>query len=365
MPTFVTGASGFLGLRLVMGLLERGRSVVALAHEGHRDRPDERFDTMLTGVGASERMREHAHNNITYVEGDITKPRLGLSRREYSRLTKATDEVWHCAASITLRRDSEVPLRANVAGTQEVLRLIDAVDGPVRFFHISTVYVVGATRDGYVVEAEVPDHFGFENNYVKSKHEAEGTVMRWAERTRRPTTIFRTSLLITDRPFTAGVPTHTLATVVNLLSRASGRGVERPAICRWPVNPMAHTNLVPVEFAADVMLRAAELRRPSPTGIFHVVNPADTPLHVVKLAIEQVADIRIRGVPGYPASLEAPEKRIYRRVEPLLPVFMKDLTLSTRGMADAGLTDLNCPVVDLDYLRRSLHPAYALEGELL
>jgi nucleoside-diphosphate-sugar epimerase len=355
LPVLVTGATGFLGVHLLKRLLERGDQVVVLAHRGHPVPAMDRLERYLTWAGADHRIRDRLRTNVAIMKGDVVEPRFGLSTAEFRMLSDATDELWHCAAAITLRASSERPQRVNVEGTRNVLDLIESAEHPVRFFHISTVYVSGRQREGFVSESLLPDTHGFENAYVRSKHQAETMIDGWAARTRRPMCIFRTSTLVTDRPSIAGFPSHTLAVLARRLCEARAQlPSHAPKVCRWPVDPLAWMNVVPVDVVADVMVRASELPHRSPTGIFHVVNPDDVPIHTVKRALEAVSGIRLRPVPACPAMPDEYEVPTYRSVEPFFPYLAKRLRLSTRCMVDTGLLPATRTAIALPYLIRGL-----------
>ena len=76
MDYFVTGATGFIGRFLIERLLEREGDIHVLVRKGSRGK----LEALAEGWGQPERIKP--------VEGDLTKPALGVSRRG-SRRTRA------------------------------------------------------------------------------------------------------------------------------------------------------------------------------------------------------------------------------------------------------------------------------------
>jgi len=98
---FVTGVTGFVGSHLAYRLLEDGHPVVALARGGKNASARDRVIEVLGEVAGSEdRLRPHL-DRLEVLEGDISKPFLGLDENSYRRAASMTDEVWHCAASLS------------------------------------------------------------------------------------------------------------------------------------------------------------------------------------------------------------------------------------------------------------------------
>ena len=155
MSYFVTGATGFLGGRVVELLLERGETVIALGRnmeEGKR----------LIELGA------------TFVRADV------CDRRALSETMPFQSNVIHCAAlSSPWGKESEF-YKANVLGTQMVSSV--ALERKVkRFIHISTpsVYVERISKERIREEDPLPAEMI--NLYALTKLRAEEVIDQQTE----------------------------------------------------------------------------------------------------------------------------------------------------------------------------------------
>lgn len=214
MTIAITGATGFLGLRVLPLLMERDQ-VVVLAHAGSpsaRDRIARHFRASGKPVDAA--------NNLTILLTELTKPRLGLPHWQFRALAPRLTEIWHLGASIDLAGAAEQVRPVNVGGTRAVLEL--ASIGTPMLYHVSTAFVAGRRRTGLVMEDDLDASHGFENPYEQSKHDGEQAVHEWSRDHGRPALIFRPSVLITDLPTPPGGAGNTLLTIstmVDLITR--------------------------------------------------------------------------------------------------------------------------------------------------
>jgi nucleoside-diphosphate-sugar epimerase len=117
----VTGASGFLGGRLVQMLAERGEQVRVL-------------------VRGSSNLRHLSHLQIHLVHGDLGDAAALAEAMRGVRL------IYHCAACSTDWAPKATYVAANVAGTQNVLNAAVRAETVERFLHVSTTDVYGYPR---------------------------------------------------------------------------------------------------------------------------------------------------------------------------------------------------------------------------
>jgi nucleoside-diphosphate-sugar epimerase len=122
-------------------------------------------------------------SNVLAVQGDITRPDLGLSPKVFEDLARRTDYVVHSAAMTNFGRQAKVHFDINTEGTKHVLELAARAGAPL--CHVSTAF---AHADGHV-----SDYFRT-HAYERSKLEAEQLVRNSG----LPSTIVRPSIIIGD-----------------------------------------------------------------------------------------------------------------------------------------------------------------------
>lgn len=121
MRYFVTGATGFIGSRLVRDLVAAGHSVAALVRNRERARPLEEAGVVITA-------------------GDITAPET------LPRAMEGADGVFHLAGWYKVgSRERDLAFRVNVEGTRNVLEAAASAGVP-RIVYTSSLAVFGNTR---------------------------------------------------------------------------------------------------------------------------------------------------------------------------------------------------------------------------
>src|SRR5690606_27734995 len=114
---FLTGATGFLGGRLLQELLTH-------------------TDAAITCLLRDPSRLAVKDSRITTICGDIEQPHFGLSENDWQELAVRIDTVYHCAARVNVVQPYEVLRPANVNGTREVLRL--ALTGRRKKLHLAS-----------------------------------------------------------------------------------------------------------------------------------------------------------------------------------------------------------------------------------
>ena len=157
--SFLTGVTGLVGGELLQTLLSSNpnRRVIILARDPNKISP----------LGAN--------SQITVVEGDLTKPRLGLTFSARRQIKNEVTEVIHCGAQTRFGLPIEEARATNTYGTTNLLNVARDCKRLEKIAHLSTVYVAGRTT-GYIPEAPLDNHSGFVNTYQQSKYEAEQLV---------------------------------------------------------------------------------------------------------------------------------------------------------------------------------------------
>ncbi|NEA39675.1 SDR family oxidoreductase [Streptomyces sp. SID11385] len=336
MHVALTGATGFLGLRLLRRLLTTHPSLTVLTHAGSGDALS-RITRFFELSGAPDALVRALPGRLRVVETALEEPRLGLSRTAFRELADGLGAIWHSAGSINLEGDLAHLRRTNVDGTRHVLDLAAAGRHRPAVHHVSTAFVAGARRDGVAYEDELSGVHGFENAYERSKFEAETLVREWSRTHGRAVLVLRPSILVTDLPPHPDLPAHPLQVIEQILRdslRTTGHqelpGTDRPRM-RMVGHPYGHLNLMPVEEAADVMVRLAESAAPKGCGptvpaprdaaprdpgpeagapgraaragvtTYHVVHHHDVPVPTLVALLERLVPLGLDLVPERPA----------------------------------------------------------------
>lgn len=194
----LTGATGYLGSRLLLDLLfETDTEIFCLVRAHDVVSAMQRIMAVLLKLVSLEMIDL---NRITPVIGDIAKPRLGLTRVDYALLAEQMDHIIHCAAHVNFILPRSALQASNVGGAIEILRLA-AHCQIKRISYVSTVSVfptIAHDLERVFKEDDVLDQgmpiFG---GYAQSKWIAE-SIMQEGRRRDIPVTIFRPGVIFGD-----------------------------------------------------------------------------------------------------------------------------------------------------------------------
>ena len=170
MSVLVTGATGFLGMEVLVRLLDQpDTEIVALVRARDRDAADRRIAGVLAQL--YETPPETAAERIIALPGDVSLPGLGLSDDDRRAAVAHTTEIVHCAASISFELPLDQARLINTEGTRRLLSLAGEIGGLRRLVHVSTAYV-GGRHAGTFGEDDLDVGQTFRNSYEQSKFEA-------------------------------------------------------------------------------------------------------------------------------------------------------------------------------------------------
>ena len=183
MQYFVTGATGFIGKRLVKKLLERKGAVVHfLIREESADKVADLRN--FWGVGPARAVP---------VFGDLTAKKLGVAADDVKKLKGEIDHFYHLAAVYDLAADEETQVAVNIEGTRNTVDLAKAIDAG-HFHHVSSIAAAGL-YEGVFREDMFDEAEGLDHPYFQTKHESEKIVRQDCK---VPWTVYRPAMVVGD-----------------------------------------------------------------------------------------------------------------------------------------------------------------------
>jgi len=259
MHYFVTGATGFIGRRLVKALLARKGAVV---HFLIRAESADRAQELLEYWGVDK-------TRAIAVPGDLTEPGLGISKSQRQRLQVHVKHFFHLAAVYDLKADPEAQERVNVVGTRNTVAFAGEI-GAECFHHVSSIAAAGlyegVFREDMFEEAEELDH-----PYFKTKHDSERIVR---EECAVPWRIYRPGIVVGDSRTGEMDKIDGPYYFFKLIQRM--RQILPPWMPSVGIEG-GRINIVPVDFVVDALVHIAHLRGKD-GKCFHLVDP--TPYRV-------------------------------------------------------------------------------------
>ncbi|HEX5309960.1 MAG TPA: SDR family oxidoreductase [Solirubrobacteraceae bacterium] len=187
MAYFVTGATGFIGRRLIEALLQRKGKIHVLVREGSLARLDEMID------GWQAHSDTAVSRRIQPVIGDLRQPLLGLDDEQVAALTGAIEHFFHLAAIYDMTAPMELDMAVNVGGTTHAIELAGAL-GARHLHHVSSIAVAGAYK-GVFGEDQFDQGQRLPSPYHATKFEAERLVR---EQTDVPWRVYRPGVVVGD-----------------------------------------------------------------------------------------------------------------------------------------------------------------------
>ncbi|WP_227982574.1 SDR family oxidoreductase [Nocardia spumae] len=263
----VTGGTGFLGRRVVEGLLAADPD--AVVHILVREASAAKLAELATRWDATDR--------VFPLIGDLTEPGLGLADEP-----PAAEHVVHLGAVYDMTADEEAAYAANVTGTRAVIAL--ARERGAMLHHVSSVAVAGDHR-GKFFEDDFDLGQNLESPYHRTKFAAERLVreargLRW--RVYRPAIIVGDSR--TGEMDKLDGPYYFFPAIAGLAALPDGLPL--------PLPDLGATNIVPVDYVAAAMVEL--IGRPGLNKrTFHLVNPRPQPFTEIYGALSRAA-----GAPG-------------------------------------------------------------------
>jgi thioester reductase-like protein len=299
MAYFVTGATGFIGRRLVERLLEnRQGTVYVLVREGSLGRLDELIErwSVLEGASVAERVQP--------VIGDLRRPLLGVEKEQVAELRGKVEHFFHLAAVYDMTAPAERNTAVNVGGTTHAVELARAVDAK-HLHHVSSIAVAGTYR-GVFTEDMFDEGQRLPSPYHRTKYESERIVR---EQPYIPWRVYRPGIVVGDSQ------TGEMDKIDGPYYFFKAIQRMRQLLPEWvPLVglDLGYTNIVPVDWVAGALEhiahepnldgRAFHLTDPRPQRVDDLINELAKVAHAPRFAVS--IDKRLTDpLPKWPLSL--------------------------------------------------------------
>jgi len=262
---FVTGATGFLGNELLKRVAadETVVEVVSLVwdQEAAAAGGAPQFGALvLDNIGVPEERR----GKFTFVSGNIEKPNFGLSESDLANLKTSMTHVVHLAASVQFDGKYTSSFNVNVGGTKAALDFSLAMQqagGPfVQMLGIGTSYIHGRRKQKLCSESRLVFPDDYYNNYYELVKAMSSIMTDNYVLENRLRVVQLCPAIVIGNSFNGNnygdtkvvnAPINMFGRAVETLQESLGttlfaRTVMR-IFCRFPADPTARFDLVPVD----------------------------------------------------------------------------------------------------------------------
>jgi amino acid adenylation domain-containing protein/thioester reductase-like protein len=173
----LTGATGFVGAFLLYELLQQTQADIYCLIRASTN--EEGKNKLKNSLESYIIWHKSFSSRIIPLIGDLSQPFLGLSKQKFQEMATKIDVIYHNGAWVHHIYPYSVLKNANVAGTQEVLRLACKVKSkPVHYISTSSVFS-GTGLSGLKIikeDANLNDYALPDNGYVQTKWVSEKLV---------------------------------------------------------------------------------------------------------------------------------------------------------------------------------------------
>jgi NAD(P)-dependent dehydrogenase (short-subunit alcohol dehydrogenase family) len=259
MEYFVTGATGFIGKRLVKKLLARRGTVV---HYLVRPESKEKIPALLDYWHTTEARAKPVY-------GDLAQPMLGLPKAGIKALAGKVDHFFHLAAVYDLKADADSQMVANIDGTRNAVQLANEIKAGI-FQHVSSIAAAGM-YEGVFREDMFEEAEGLDHPYFATKHDSEKIVRKEVKGAWR---VYRPGLVVGDSKTGEMDKIDGPYYFFKLIQKM--RSMLPPWMPTVGIEG-GRINIVPVDFVVDAIDHIAHVKDQNRKA-FHIVDP--TPYRV-------------------------------------------------------------------------------------
>lgn len=174
---FVTGATGFLGAFLLRQLIDATPPHVKLYCLVRTKNDVSPLDRIRENLGYYGLWDSGVDERVVAVNGDLTRPQLGLRDQDWDTLATSISMIFHCASLVNYVYPYEVIKPHTVDGTQEILRLA-SLNTIKPVFYVSTNGIFPTEQGGTFAENPHIDTYAehLTTGYAQAKWVAEKLV---------------------------------------------------------------------------------------------------------------------------------------------------------------------------------------------
>jgi len=355
----MTGATGFLGSHLMASMLTEGYSIIVLGRSAKEETLKERISRLLGWFGIESRLSQ-----ITCVDTDLSKDKLGIADEEYSRLCSLVNSVIHCASDTSFSENKrEKVMTANIENLKGILEFAKNANAKY-FYYISTAYVAGLSNN--ICEEILPAGKLFTNVYEESKAGAENIIDRFCKINSINLSIIRPSIVYGDSQTGRSLkfnalyfPIRSAQTIRDIYlndlnnnggikAAKNGIYIDNEGYLYLPLKiylpEEGDINIIPVDYFVNATIQIIENCQEG--GIFHLTNSSQTTMKTVAKYYCQLMKVRgveiIYGLHPENALRNPAEELFDRFIEPYRP-YLSDQRKFDRTNTDRLTKDLKPP----------------------
>ncbi|GGH39623.1 non-ribosomal peptide synthetase family protein [Paenibacillus segetis] len=265
----LTGATGYLGSRLLYELLNRSDDTIVycLIRSPLGEDPRRRLSDVMSNYFGQD-ILEKLDNQVIVIHGDLEKYGLGLTAANNEFLRQKVDSIIHCGGDVRRFGDSEYFTRVNVESTNSLLELIrDKQDA--RFHFVSTLRIPEelalSGQWNQFTDRDLYDYsVTLDNVCTNSKLEAEKLVVHTCEVGGVPTTVYRVGNL----------SCHSQSGVFqrNIDNNAFYRMLKAMILLKKAPRVNWQVDITPIDYAGE-SITSLVLHQATVGKMFHICNP--------------------------------------------------------------------------------------------
>ena len=301
MAYFVTGATGFIGRRLVERLLEqRQGKIYVLVRESSKERLEDLVERWSVVVGSA------AVGRVVPVTGDLRRPLLGVEQEQVADLQGKVTHFFHLAAVYDMTAPAERNTAVNVGGTTHAVELARSL-AVKHLHHVSSIAIAGEYR-GVFTEDMFDEGQRLPSPYHRTKFESERIVR---EQPYVPWRVYRPGIVVGDSK------TGEMDKIDGPYYFFKAIQTMRHLLPEWvPLVglDLGQTNVVPVDWVAGALEhiahepgldgKAFHLTDPRPQRVDELINELAGAAHAPRFAL--TVDKRLTDpLPKWPLALAA------------------------------------------------------------